>query len=320
MNIGDHRLNRFWTISTLLLLIAAVLLAHRVLPDNASELLVQAIQSLHGPGFGTVAVLILFLLGESRQQRQTYLKAAVFTMALAGLSEIAQIPGPRDAQFRDLFVDALGIAGFLSAHALMQTSFRRTMDLRRLIFAGLACVVTLAVTLTPAITLSLSLAQRTLMFPEIMDFESLWERRYSSVLNGNVVVVPAPAGWPVKNSRIGQLHSVGRWGIMLRIYPYPNWHEYSAVSFTAASAVDESVSITFSVRAGSASETFAHHRYLTKLLISPKPTRYVVPFVDLMSHSTGDSINLAHVQALVISESHAKNGVRILVDDFRLEK
>jgi len=319
MNIGDRQLNRIWTIPTVLLLTTAVLLAHRILPDNASDLLVQVIQSLHGPGFGTVAIGFLVLTGQSEYRRHTYFKTAFLAMALAGLSEVAQIPGPRDAQFGDLFIDALGITGFLGAHALMRNSVRRSIRPSRLFFAVLACVLTLSITLAPTIGSSYSLVRRTLLFPKILDFESSWERRYSSVPNGDVVIVPAPKDWPVKNSRLGQLRSAGRWGIMLRIFPYPDWREYTAVSFVAASTTVDSVPITFSLRTRGTHET-VYQRFRTQLLIGPKPTRYVIPFVDLVSSSGGDSIKLTHVQALVVSESHTKEGVLLLVDDFHLEK
>ena len=107
-----------------LLLSVGVLLSHRFLPNQASDLSIEGIRSLHGPGFGVVAILVLMFVRNGNHRAVAYLKAAPFATVLAGFSEAAQIPGPRNPQFRDLLIDALGIVAFLGPVALFDRSFR----------------------------------------------------------------------------------------------------------------------------------------------------------------------------------------------------
>ena len=109
MMATNNQTQRIRTVSVGLLLTAGVLLAHQYLPDNISDLSHQLIRSLHGPGFGLVALLIMIVMRNPERPLVAYIKAAAFSMILAGVAEASQILGPRSPQISDLLTDALGI-------------------------------------------------------------------------------------------------------------------------------------------------------------------------------------------------------------------
>ena len=127
MKIAAGTTTRIWTISAGVVITAFVLFAHHYLPNQISDLAHQLIRSFHGPGFGLVAVLIMLLMRNHDRPVAAYIKAAVFSMILAGVSEAAQVFGPREAELKDLLVDALGILGFLTTAAVFDRGIRRVI-------------------------------------------------------------------------------------------------------------------------------------------------------------------------------------------------
>ncbi len=59
MVASNNRTKRIWTAIAGSLLIILVLLAHQYLPSQVSDLAHRIIRSLHGPGFGLVALIIM---------------------------------------------------------------------------------------------------------------------------------------------------------------------------------------------------------------------------------------------------------------------
>ena len=90
------------------LLVAFVIAAHFYMPAQSSALALEVIRSLHGPGFGLVALVVVKLARFKGGPVAAYWKAAAATMLLAVVSEAAQIPSEgRAAQLDDLFIDGL---------------------------------------------------------------------------------------------------------------------------------------------------------------------------------------------------------------------
>ena len=122
------------------LLTVTVLLAHRYLPSQISHLAHEAIRSLHGPGFGLVALLMMLLLRTVDRPVAGYVKAAAFAMVLAAASEAAQIPGPREAEVGDLLTDALGIIAFLGMAAILDRGIRQTIGTSRVLLLAVISI------------------------------------------------------------------------------------------------------------------------------------------------------------------------------------
>jgi VanZ family protein len=318
-SVNDHP-RRILTVAAGLLLSVGVLLSHRFLPNQASDLSIEAIRSLHGPGFGVVAILILMLVRNGNHRAVAYLKAAAFATVLAGLSEAAQIPGPRDAQFADLLTDALGIVVFLGTVAVFDRSFRDALGKGQRVLLAAVSVSALLATLLPTLWLSYALVHRGQSLPQILRFDAVWERAYSSGNTDRLMVIPSPAEWPVTQGNVAQLVSAGRSGIMLRVYRHPDWSGYAAVSFVAATGGETSRRIAVGIRDIRPSEKSAEARYMAGFNVSRQPTRYRIMFEELRSVSAEREFDIEHVHNLVISDWAAESGVEILVGDFRLER
>ena len=319
MSVSNSRLRRFGSLAAGLLLVASVIGAHQLLPDQASALIVEAIRSLHGPGFGLVSILILLFVRNGAQTWTAYLKAAAYASILAGISEAAQIPGPRNAQFADLLIDAIGIVGFLGFAALFDRRLRGEVSGQQRMLLALISVPSLLVTVLPTLLLSFALVHRSQAFPVILDFEQVLEHAYSSGYRDRLERISAPDGWPDDINKIARLRSAGRWGIFFRVYPYPDWRGYSAVSFVAASVGEASRRVAVGIRDIRPGRGTPEVRYFAGFDFSPGPTRYRISLDELSSASDEREFDIGHVSDLVISDSDNEVGVEVLIGDVRLE-
>lgn len=320
MTAINRRTQQFWTVAAGVLLCAIVLLAHLYLPSQASQLAAKIIQSIHGPGFGLVALVFLMLVRSDGAPIAAYLKAAAFAMILAGLGEAAQIPGPRTPQINDLLIDALGILGFLGIAAILNRDVRSTIGKRRTALLTLSSIPALVLTLTPTLWLSFALAMRTQALPQILSFDEPWERTYSSGVDARPDIIPAPAGWPEESGKIARIHSAGQWGLMLHIHPHPDWSHYSAVSFVAATTNNEVRHISVGLWGISPGDGTPQGRYYTRVKVGPVPARHCIFFADLDQPSSQTKFDLTHVYELLVGATKNETGVELLVDDFRLER
>ena len=139
-----------WTAIAGLLLIILVLLAHQYLPSQISDLAHQSIRSLHGPGFGLVAFIMMMLLRDPERPLAAYFKAAAFSIILAAVAEASQILGPREAQISDFLTDALGILGFLGIVAVLDSGVRGVLGRPRTVLLALIGIPALVLTCSAA--------------------------------------------------------------------------------------------------------------------------------------------------------------------------
>lgn len=320
MNTVRNQTRRNRAIVAGLLLAVAVLMAHQYLPDRISDLGHEAIRSLHGPGFGLVALLMMLLLRDSERPSVAYVKAAAFAMVLAALSEAAQIPGPREAEVEDLITDALGIAAFLGCAAILDRGVRNTMSKMQVAVLVLISIPALALTLQPTAWLSYALVKREQAMPQVLSFDESWERTYSAGVDGDPELLEAPDGWPEGSGSIAHLHSAGKWGLMLHIRPHPDWSEYAAVSFVAATVNDESRRIQLGLWGIDPGDDSPQGRYYTRVKLHREPARYCIVFDDVVEASSERHFDFTQVYELLIGATQDEAGVEILVDDFRLEK
>lgn len=321
MQVRDRSLGRVWVIFAGMVLVAGVLFAHRFMPALVSDLFFRATQSLHGPGFGLVALVILRLVRSDDGRRAAYFKAGLLALALAVLAEIAQIPGPRTAEVRDIFVDGLGILAFLGLAALFDRQIRDTSGKWRIAILAIVSTAALGLTMAPTLWLSYVLVKRSQAVPLILDFDGEWEKSYDvSAQNNAREIIAAPAGWPADSGSVALLRSAGRFAIILTVFPYPDWSDYNALSFVAATTSDESRFISIGFWGISRGPGIPQDRYYTSVKVGPKPARYRFEFSEFENSSTDRAFDLTHVYQIVLSDSRSELGVKYLVDDFRLEK
>jgi len=303
-----------------IVLAAIVLVAHQYLPSQISNLAHEAIRSLHGPGFGLVALLMMLLFRGSGRPVFAYVKAAAFAMILAVVSEAAQIPGPREAEIGDLLTDALGVVAFLGIAAIFDSGIRDTLGKSKIVFLAVISIPALAFTLRPTAWLTYAIIKREQALPQILSFDEAWEQTYSAGVGEPLEIVSAPDGWPANSGNIAHLTSAGRFGLMLRILPHPDWSDYSAISFVAATDNEDSRRIALGLWGIKQGDGTPQGRYYTRARITRDPGRYCILFSDVNTPSSPNRFNLSQVFELLVGATKDEAGVRILVDDFRLEK
>lgn len=302
------------------ILTSVVLLAHQVLPDQVSALADEIIHSLHGPGFGVVALLILSLLRGGKPPAAAYFRAGIYALLLAGLAEAAQIPGPRAAEMKDLVADTLGILGFLGAAALIDRNMRRSIGKMQMVFLSIVSIPALLAAIVPTLWLSYALVLRSQLLPQLLSFDEPWERTYFSGDEMPLEIVPAPDGWPDGSGNIARLHTAGQWGLMLHLRPYPDWSDYSVVSFVAATTDGRARRIAVGLWGIRPGDNTQPGRYYTTVTVGPNPARICVSFSELDGLPSGRRFDLAHVSELLLGSAKNRIGEELLVDDFRLDK
>ena len=302
------------------LLVSVVLWAHYYMPGQISALAADAIRSLHGPGFGMVALLVVKLGRFSGGPAARYVKAGATTMLIAILAEAAQIPGGREAEIDDLLVDALGIVGFLGLAAAFDHVFRGKIGAVGSVVIVLASLAAFAAAVAPTAWLSYALVKRSQALPQLLSFDEAWERTYAKGNEVDYDIVTAPEGWPAVSGNIARLHSAGKSGLMLHLHAYPDWSDYAAVSFVAATTGGETRRIALGLWNLNPGDGTQPGRYYTRAKISPIPARVCISFDELPDRSSERPIDLHYVSQLLVGATMNERGVTIYVDDFRLER
>ena len=301
------------------LLILAIAMAHRYSPDQPSDLLDSFVHSLHGPGFVGVAIVAFAALESYRDRRENYLFAAVIAMGIGLISEIAQIPGPRDASFSDLVVDGVAVLGGLTVVGLFDRDLREWLGLRRYL-AGLAVgLLALGVSVGPSITYAYVMVAQRQAMPTLLSFEHRWESRTTGRSWGRrTQLIPAPANWPDEDQQVALTQEAGNRGILMRLLPYPDWQDYKQFSFIAASADERSHDLKILISDIRPRKT-PPNRFSADATVTPTPTRIVIDFDDIRKLETQRPFDFRHVESVELRVSNPGSGATILIDDFRLE-
>ncbi len=298
----------------------AVIWAHHFLPSQTSALAAESIRSLHAPGFGLVSILVLKLGRFRGRPVARYLKAAATTMLLAVIAEATQIPGGREAQLSDLVIDALGIIGFLGCAAALDRDIRGVIGIPGSVALALVCIPAFGAAITPTVRLTQALVMRQQVLPTLLSFDGPWERAYARGEEIDFEVIPAPAGWPSGSGNIARAESSGRFAMMLRLAPYPDWRNHEAVSFVAATTDGESRRIELGLWGLEPADGSLASRYYTGVRIGPAPARYCIKFTDLPDATSDRPFDLRVVSELLLAAAKHEAGITVLLDDFRLEQ
>ena len=316
----DRKTHHVRTLAVGFLLTVGVLLAHQVLPSHVSDLAHQLVRSLHGPGFGLVALIIMVLIRDPERPLVAYFKAAAFSIILAGVAEASQVLGPREAQISDFLTDALGVLGFLAIVAFLDSGVRKSIGRPRTVLLALIGMPAFVLTLMPTLWLAYALVQRSQALPQLLSFDEAWEQTYRTGAGIPPEVIPAPVGWPPDSGNIARLHSAGRWGIFLHLFPHPDWSGYSAVSFLAATSGEESRYISVGLWGIDPEDGTPQGRYYTSITVRPDPARFCILFSDLNKPTSQRKFDLTQVYELLLGSGNRGTDEELLVDDFRLEK
>jgi hypothetical protein len=303
----------------LVLVTAFVIAAHLFEPTTWPPLGQFMFHSLHGPGFALIALLVLWYYQNQSRSNINYVLAAVIAMGVGLISEIAQIPGTRNAEAKDLLIDALGIFGALGIAASFDKNARRVLPKwAKLALPAAACLALVAVSVS-ALRLGHALIRQQLAFPTLLTFENRWESAaYGQTRRRKPTLVAAPSSWPGDGSVVARAVESGRWGIFLSLYPQPDWSGYGALSFLAASAGEE-FSMSACIINKRPSRTSRGNFYCKRVQVGPAPQKYSIAFSEIESGTKTQSFDFSRVQEVVFSAAEPDTDVVLLIDEIRLE-
>lgn len=274
---------------------------------------------MHGPGFAILALLVLWYFQRQCRSNINYVIAASIAMGIGIASEIAQIPGARDAQIKDLVVDALGIFGALGVSASLDPRIRSVVPTWIRLLLPAVSSAALAIAVIPMLWFSHALIQQKRAFPTLLTFEHRWETAaFGQTESVRPTLVKAPPDWPSDGSIVARAREHGRWGILLSMYPLPDWTNYTALSFTAA-ALETQVAMDVCIKDKSVQTDSGGILSCRSLRLGTKPQRYSIAIADIQSAVETQNFDVSNVDAIVFSVARPGNGDEVLFDDIRLE-
>ena len=300
-------------------LLVAIAFAHRYTPVGVSHLVNNVVHSLHGPGFAAVAVLIFTVLRLYRRGTDNYLHAAAAAMAVGIFAEATQIPGPRDAQFSDLVVNAVGIVGGLGVTALFDQSIWTGVRKRYRLGLSLMSIGALGISIAPAAWWSYASISQYRAIPILLSFESRWETSLIVPIRGRrPELIAAPSSW-VDGGTIAHAEEADGRGMLIQFAPYPDWSDYSTLSFVAASAQDDSQEIVISVSDDRLAGENRSNRYSQRLVIGPEPKRYTIDLSKIRESTNKRPFSISHIKLFEMRATKPGSGTSLFIDNFRLE-
>jgi len=289
-------------------------------PIAWESLAVDILHSLHGTGFAILAFMILWYFQRQGHSVVNYFLAGSIAMGIGVASEVAQIPGPRDAQFQDLLVDALGIFGAVGVSASLDMTVRRRLPVWARLLLPAAASAALAVAIIPTLWLGHALIQQQRAFPVLLTFENHWETAaFGQTALARPSIVPSPLGWPGDGLSVAHAVEDGRWGILLSMKPIHDWRGYSQVSFVAASAGEPFV-MDIGIREIYHDKSLQPNRYYQTMLVSPEAKTFTITFDAIQAEMEDRPFDFSHVESIVFSAAKPGRGQEILIDDIRLRK
>lgn len=318
---NDHVMRRYaLPAAALAITIAGSIFVHRYNPQHWPQLAIDLMHALHGSGFALLALAVFCALRFRQRSQRNYWVAAAITMGIGILSEASQIPGPRDAEFSDLMVDALGILGALGVVAAFDRAVRSQLKKSTRIVLPLVASIALGIACLPSLWYAYALLEQYRSFPTLLTFEHAWESAaFSQTTGRRPMLVSKPPNWPVDGDVVALAKENGRWGIFISFHPQPDWRDYSALTFIAASYHGD-VEMDISIRDMQKDGERSGVRYNKFVRLDEKPQRIVVAFDDIRANPKGRAFDLSLVEAVVLSASTPGQESEILVDDFRLEQ
>ena len=306
-------------VALLAAIISAAIALHLFNPTDWPALGVGILHSLHGPGFAVIALVILWYLQSRCASVINYVLAAAIAMGIGLISEVAQIPGPRDAQVEDLVVDALGIMGAIGVTASFDKKVRSSLATASRLLLLTAAATALAIACVPTVWLSYALVEQQRAFPSLLTFEHSWETAtFGQTAARKPDVIDAPPAWPVSGQKV--VHSIedGRWGIFLGLYPVQDWREYGRLTFVAASA-GEKFAMDIGVKDVRKGEEHQGVSYYKSVTVSAEPKRYEVTFEEIRTAVKNRPFDFSLVEAVVFSAAKPGGGQELLLDNIYLE-
>ncbi len=291
-------------------LLSSSLLVYR--PQYASLWWQSLFEWLHVPIFGLIAITLLALTPRTWPRWQRFGAALVGSLALALLTEAAQIPMARSASVKDLVSDMAGAISFLLAAA----AFRSRLVLAIPALAAAGAIVYWSA--SPFIAMSQAFRDRNAGFPVLFAGDAL--ATPDLVIRKNMRM---ETGW---DQEIGRLYTRAVWppGVVPSIQfieLYPDWSGFDSLVLYVE--VETAFPVTVTVRvhdeAHRRGRQSHNDRYNRRITLDPGFNAVRIPVGEIEDAPRGRRMNMRQIEALVVF-SVADEAERILrFYEFRLE-
>ncbi len=210
--------------------------AHLIVLPGVSRWWAEVLNLGHVFMMGAFSLIALGITGDLFGPRvpnrlRQYLIAFGITVAVGGLFELAQIPGPRDADIVDFVRDAAGAFAFLSIYMLFDPQMHAirskwkgwTKAAIPVVAAGIILVAAI-----PAIRWTAAVYYRNSIFPTLCTFNSSCEPLFWTYRDATLERVSPPDSWNRgTDSLVGQMTCLPspRSGFAIN-QAYPDWRKY----------------------------------------------------------------------------------------------
>lgn len=305
---------RVGNVAVAIVALVALLAFHLVTPPSGGFWLQAFYDCTHVPVFGAVAVGALLATPNSWATPRRFLVSLLVVAVLGIVSELAQVPGARDASLTDLRSDLLGGAGALCLALAVCRRFALHRRARgALLVAGLAII---AVALAPLAWASATHIARSSWLPSLAQFDSRFMTMLYRAQSSTVSAVPDPeSGAAAAEVVLGD----GRWpGIAFEAL-WPDWRAYDALEIEFENPSAEPLPLTIRIDDRSHRSNQTHEdRFNRPVQLAPGRQTVRIGMQVLREAPAGRSMNLAEIDRLIVFAPAGLAGRRFILHDLRL--
>jgi len=295
---------------------AALLLLNLVIvPPNGGLWLRTFFNSLHVPLFGIIAICALLVTPRRWGRRKRLLSVAGIVLLLSVLSEVAQIPGPRDASIEDLIADWLGASGFLAIASVFSRSILVPKGRGR--YLVLIGIVLIAWPLLPLAKVSAAYVERSGALPSLVRFDSRLGRMFFYAQNADLHI-DTQSSLPAVEVTLED----GSWPGIVFHDIWPAWEAYTALTISIENPDSEPFPINVRIhdRTHRLGQQAYSDRFNTELNLLPGPQTVRIDLADVRMAPAGRQMNMADIDGLVLFATRKEAGRRFVLHDIRLQK
>lgn len=307
-----------------------VAVAHLVDLDTRSRLTLWA-DIFNAGHVVMMGVFSLVMLGLSSEALSTtlanrfshYLVAFLVTVAVGALSEIAQIPGPRDADALDIARDAAGAFCFLGLRMIGDKSLAPMWQRWRR-WARPAAVTLLMVVLLfswkTALSWIVAFYQRDRSFPVLATFDSPLEHLFRSTRNAIVEATASPEGWTTGShaGKVGKVvfHPSTRSGFAINRVPR-DWSAYQSLQCSVYVDSSQSVELVLQLE-DSHFDGATGDRFTYVVAIEPGANYVTVPLDTPRTASGVRLLDMQRVTKVYFLTRDTSHSIILYIDNIHL--
>jgi hypothetical protein len=309
--------------------LGVVALAHLVDVGGTSRLSLWAdlFNAGHVVLMGAFSLVMLSLSSDALGDRITnrlghYLTAFSVTVLVGGLSEVIQIPGPRNADILDVARDAAGAFSFLGFRAIrdrpMNATWARWGRWPQIAVAAVAATV-LVISWSSAIRWGIAFYRRNATFPILATFDSRGESLFWTTRNAGLRRSPPPPSWSrSEHGMVGELISYPstRSGFAINKV-YPAWTGYESLQLSVY--LDSDPPTIFTVQVEDSHYSGANEDRLTFAIeIQPGANVVTVPLKSPTYLPSGRPLDVGRIERVYFLTGDTTRTITLYVDNIVL--